>query len=59
MGADGSMVTIPTSHRGLKIRSDDIVIGSGATVNVAGGLPGSEITGFVVVREYLCCSAEI
>jgi len=59
IGADGSMVSVPTFRKGLKIRSDSVVIVSGATVNTAGGSLGSQIEGFTVVGEFTCCSAEI
>ena len=51
MGADGSMVSIPTFRKGLKIRSDDVVVETAATVNSAGGFPGGEITGFTLLGD--------
>ena len=59
IGADGDMVSVPTFRKGLKIRSDDVVIAASATVDNAGGYPGDKITSFVVVGEFTCCSAEL
>jgi len=58
MGADGSMVTVPTYREGLKIRSDAVVIGAEGTVHTHDS-PGEEVNDFTVVGEFTCCSAEI
>lgn len=59
MGADGTMVSVPTFREGLKIRSDSVIIAAGASVDTAGGYAGDEIKAFEVFGEYTCCSAEI
>lgn len=59
MGANGEMVSVPTFRKGLRIRSDDVVIAGDANVDTADGYPGVRIDSFVVVGEYTCCSAEI
>jgi hypothetical protein len=58
MGADGSMVTVPTYREGLKIRSDAVVIGAEGFIHTPDA-PGSKVNDFTVVGEFTCCSAEI
>jgi len=59
MGADGSMVSVPTFRKGLKIHSDSVVIAATANVGIGSSSSVQQIDKFDVVGEFTCCSAQI